>query len=1166
VHLRLIAPPFRASAPSESVFQIHLDRLGEPAWQTPAGSLWRTDGQVIGLPVGPWVVRRLEGRRSALEVFAVLGRAATAASLAMRPAMAWKKDQNSYWTATPAPDGLPLAQGPHITSPIERWLELAEGVAGLHSKGVVHGDITPWSVWVTPDRLVLTDAGAWAAGPSDQPERHADIQGLADLLGQLTANDAAHGMASIIDEVTSGRVKDVGTLVRLVRSAYSIDVSVDGTMRVIAIEHPTNARFGQGLKFRLVASASAPKAEGAFFWEGAHGAVYDCLKGIWEGAELGLHDAHVVTDSEGRNYLTARPDTLPVVEPHWFTSVTDVIKAEGCVSRYFVDIRDEGSPGKPLVMGNILHGLLEDLMSADGKTFDELWDERVRRAGFTLIASGLGDSEVDSLRHESEAHFRNLEGFAAGQDRADRYSWSGQSVEVSRYSNRFGIEGRIDLVTEDEKRGLNIIELKTGSTREEHTSQVRAYKLLWDAYAKRQHTKVSGYLLYSREGTVRNVDFDEPKSYQNMLRGRNQLVITHHALATDPSTDVLPYYNQVPALCRAPECRWRRKTCESQCSVLGLGQTQHLFGNEELSSRARGWWRHFHHLIQAEHWSENAGFGDSFRIAELDRRIANGRCVAGLSLAGPPEDGILRLAAARLPTLSAGAQVIAHRGDPSDSHLFRGTVISCDGKTLVLRVPSIRNGAGIPEKEWFIELVPSRMGFRAAQQNLYRTLSSGRRDLLELLCGLKVPMLKAEPRELKGLNPRQVEAVSAAMDSTDACLIEGPPGTGKTTVIARAVKELAGSKRILVCAQTNNALDTVLEKLVNEGVPFLRVGASHRCENLSRALERAGVPLNEAFSDDLARSTPSVDALTKILLNTSVIACTVYSVSSNDVLRSLERHCGAVPFDVVIVDEATQLTEPLAVGALVRAKRFVLVGDPKQLPPVVTGDFEQAEHDINPMGLNGLDQSLFERLLALGIPSVRLEEQYRMNSAVMSFSNRTFYGGELRAETATASSRLAIDLSQATDRVKDVLSPATPVVFIDVKSAELGRTNPIEASVIAELANALLAGGLTREEIGVISPFRAQVDLMRQLSADLVDCDTVERFQGGEREVILVSLVRTERTGAFITDERRLNVALTRARTKVVVVGNGDCLRVSPLLRDLIEQAETTTYRWDLNV
>jgi DNA replication ATP-dependent helicase Dna2 len=331
-------------------------------------------------------------------------------------------------------------------------------------------------------------------------------------------------------------------------------------------------------------------------------------------------------------------------------------------------------------------------------------------------------------------------------------------------------------------------------------------------------------------------------------------------------------------------------------------------------------------------------------------------------------------------------------------------------------------------------------------------------------------------------------------------------------------------------------------------------------------LVRAGIPLNEAFSDDLAQSVDSVDALTEILLNTAVIACTVYSVSSNDVLSSLERHCGAVPFDVVLVDEATQLTEPLAVGALVRAKRFVLVGDPKQLPPVVTGDFEQAEHEINPMGLNGLDQSLFERLLALGIPSVRLDEQYRMNNAVMSFSNRTFYGGELRAESATGSSELSIDLSQANERVREILSPTTPVVFVDVKSAELGRTNPIEAHVISELASALLAGGLSREEIGVISPFRAQVDLMRQVSQDSVDCDTVERFQGGEREVILVSLVRTERTGAFITDERRLNVALTRARTKVIVVGNGDCLRVSPLLRDLIEQAETTTHRWDLNV
>lgn len=1066
--------------------------------------------------------------------------------------MAWKRDLTGYWLATPAPAGVMLTHATDVSHPIQHWLGIAEGVAQMHARGLVHGDIDSDSVWINGDHSTLVDPCIWVANGDEVRERQDDVFALGLLLRTLT-HVQSENVRTILTEVENKRIDDVETLIRLVRSVHKVSERIDGTVRVVALETPTNPRYGDGIKFRIIHSNAAQHLEGGFFWSGAHGDVYDSVKGLWEGAEVAWHRAHIVTDSEGRRYLTATADTIPVLEPHWFTSVTDVIKAEGCVSRYFVDLRDNEPPGKPLVLGNMLHGLLEDLMSGDAADFDALWERRSRTLGYTAIAAKLGDPELASMREEAAAQFKNLQAFAAGKDRGDRYNWSGESVEVARYSTLYGIEGRIDLVTED-SRGLNVVELKTGSVREEHNDQVRAYKLLWEPYAAAQNSEVSGYLIYSREGNVRTVDFSDTRRSARLVRSRNHLVAAHHQLAQSTEVDALPYYDQFPEKCRSNDCRFRRRTCEAQCNVLGLGQRA---TESELAARARRWWRHFHHLIEAEHWSENAAYGDSFRVEELDIRIQRGRCIAGLTITSPAADGVLVFGGQRLPTLSTGSQVIAHQGDPCVGHMLRGYVVRTDTHRVALKVPSLRNSVTLPTDGWFLELVGSRMGYRASQQNLYQVISTNRTELLKTLCALATPTPPAERGEFEGLNPRQSMAVQTALRGDFACLIEGPPGTGKTTVIARVIKELDARKRVLVCAQTNTALDTVLERLLTEGVRFVRVGASHRCEALAATIDHAGLNVSEYFSDDLAAASQSVAALTERLLSASVIACTVYGVSSSDVIRALERLEGPTPFDVVIVDEATQLTEPATVGALVRAKRFVLVGDPKQLPPVTLSTPDESLGDPE-MGLGGLEQSLFERLLNLGMPSVQLHEQYRMNDAIMAFSNRAFYGGLLNA--AAIAGRSALRLSGETQTA--ALVAENPVVFIDVDGAEAGRTNTQEAQVIAALVQELLALGVPKEQIGVISPFRSQVELLRQVVHDTVDCDTVERYQGGEREVILLSMVRTESTGAFITDARRLNVAVTRARTKLIVVGHAHCLRVSPMLRELIDQPETTRLSW----
>jgi DNA replication ATP-dependent helicase Dna2 len=218
---------------------------------------------------------------------------------------------------------------------------------------------------------------------------------------------------------------------------------------------------------------------------------------------------------------------------------------------------------------------------------------------------------------------------------------------------------------------------------------------------------------------------------------------------------------------------------------------------------------------------------------------------------------------------------------------------------------------------------------------------------------------------------------------------------------------------------------------------------------------------------------------------------------------------------MTVVDEASQLTEPLTLGLVMRAPRFVLIGDDRQLPPVVRGAH--------------LAVSMFERLKEVTgreAPEnlTLLDRQYRMHPQIMDVSNRLFYSGALSSGV------------QEEDREPPY---GLPVAFVPVDQASEGRTNPAEAHVVHRIVKSLLKT-VPASDIGVISPFRAQVVLLRQLLDDAgVAADTVERFQGGEREVIVLSLVRSRSSG-FVFDDRRFNVAITRARRKLILVGHPD--------------------------
>jgi predicted DNA helicase len=285
------------------------------------------------------------------------------------------------------------------------------------------------------------------------------------------------------------------------------------------------------------------------------------------------------------------------------------------------------------------------------------------------------------------------------------------------------------------------------------------------------------------------------------------------------------------------------------------------------------------------------------------------------------------------------------------------------------------------------------------------------------------------------------------------------------------------------------------------------------------------------------------------VLNATPILCATTTGLDSEVIG--QRH-----FNLLVLDEACQTTEPGCWVPLLRADRVVLAGDHCQLPPTVVSP-EAARQ--------GFAVSLFERVVALYGDEVtrRLDVQYRMHEAIMAFSSRQFYGGTLRADPSVATHRLC-----GLPGVEGNALTEAPVQFIDTAGAGYdeerepdgeSRRNPQEAALVARKVRALLAAGVAAEAVAVIAPYAAQVRRLRELlPVPGLEIDSVDGFQGREKEAVVLSLVRSNAEGeiGFLADVRRTNVALTRARRKLLVVGDSATLSALPFYRELFEYFE----------
>ena len=636
-------------------------------------------------------------------------------------------------------------------------------------------------------------------------------------------------------------------------------------------------------------------------------------------------------------------------------------------------------------------------------------------------------------------------------------------------------------------------------------------------------------------------------------------------------------------------------------------------------------------LLQLEYYTEKEAFRKLTEQMGMQRKVKRGDAWFPLQVGKSFYNSLNQTAIEVFRTsdqdiehnFEFGRPVMFFRSEGSEKlkyFSFTGTVSYVDGDRMVITVP---DSAPLLELQQSTDPIGVQLSFDETSYKLmFEALDrvmKAKNNRLAYLRDLFYSHQKAgrfsfEPMKFPWLNPTQERAVNEVLWAKDVAIVHGPPGTGKTTTLVEAINEtLMRESQVLVCAQSNMAVDWISEKLVDRGVNVLRIGNPTRVNDKMlgftyerrfeshpdypqlwairkaiRELRKNRKKGSENYHQKMDR-LKSRAAEIEIRINSElfgearVIACTL--------VGSAHRLLEGMKFGTLFIDEAAQALEAACWIPMKRASRVILAGDHCQLPPTVKSIAALRA---------GLGKTLMERI-AENKPEVvtLLKIQYRMNDEIMRFSSDWFYGGKVESapqikyrsvldydhpitwiDTSNEENQITIE---GEDAPEDSASTSSSVSAANQNSdlnfkeqfvgESFGRINKAEAELtLLTLAEYFTKIGKQRVlsesiDVGIISPYRAQVQYLKKLIKKyeffkpyrrLISVNTVDGFQGQERDVILISLVRSNDEGqiGFLKDLRRMNVAMTRARMKLIILGNKDTMTKHPFYKKLWEYVE----------
>ncbi len=876
-----------------------------------------------------------------------------------------------------------------------------------------------------------------------------------------------------------------------------------------------------------------------------------------------------------------------VIEPDFLYDVTAVSECFASFGNhqgsYLMRKFLKKSVSQPLLVGNLVNFFLDQLVYHPELTFKELLN-RIFRFDPLSIAL-LDDQDVREMLTVLERHFLNIKNVVLHQFQKINIDDDTCQVEPSFYSVKYGIQGRLDLFAL-KNDNATIIELKSGSSyrpnqyglSNNHYHQTLLYDMLIESVYG-QSVKRNNFILYSKESSRPLRYAPSVKAEQReSIKERNRLYLHDRVLMR--SGDFIDYYSKffkknaskIKGFIKQDFQSFldkmeqldplERKYCnqilkfslnELFISKLGLEESgrnkglANLWGLDIDSKKEQ--FSIINHLTLMEDHSNSAEPHLVFEHSQHTNTLHNFR-IGDIGILYASDEGVV---------------------DVLRKQVFKITVVAISENKITVRLRSRQDNPEtfVRDAYWNIEHDVLENGFYEMTRSIYE-FSEAERSRRELLLGRRAPWDYTSEKAYCSpeLTEEQQRLFTEIINAKEYYLLWGPPGTGKTSVM---LKELAhhyltqSSERILLMAYTNRAVDEICAALtaIPDSPDFIKIGSKYSTSD----------QFHSYLLDNQIADIQDRKSLRTKLLNTQIYVGTVASMKGKVALFEM------IKFNVAIIDEASQILEPTLIGLLCRVDKFVLIGDHRQLPAIVLQKHEDTaieDDDLKAIGIHQLATSMFERLFnqahakgwnhAFG----QLTQQGRMHIEIMDFVNSYFYDRSL----------IPLPLiSRLTDSSFFQSEKKTNRFEYYPTNTDLGsdnlKINQHEATVVTQICLAIKDRyrqddkELTVHSMGIITPFRAQIAAIRKeiASADnellqFLTIDTVERYQGGARDIIILSccmnygfqlssLVSYSEDGI----DRKLNVSITRAREKFILVGNRLLLEKNENYRNLIRQA-----------
>lgn len=947
---------------------------------------------------------------------------------------------------------------------------------------------------------------------------------------------------------------------------------------------------------------------------------------LYEGAQLNLLSVKAIK-AEGAYPYVLKPEVLVLDPDFLIdiTALCACIKPYG-YSAYTHLLNKFAPPARSaaIQLGNAANQFLDDcvnerfIQNADGTTEAELYLRSMQNSfRFSPLAwSTLPDIDRDFF-NRCEMQFHHIR-----QTVRNSFSAAGIDIrqtevelEPSFLCEALGLQGRMDLLTRNADK---LVELKSGkadeypyhSPKEEHSLQMALYKEILYYNLDRRREQVQSYLFYSRYPGLYAVDV--PRSHiRRAMALRNAILHIEHRLRRGESRTLIEELTEerlnVDGRADRLYSRYLRpRMMEILAPLHGMRGVEADYFHRFLTFTAR---EQFRAKVGDDRADSPGGFAETW-CCDTQTKQQNGNILTGLKLHPvlDEEGAVVRLDLQLpeygedfLPNFRQGDMVMLYernheRDNVTNKQFFRCTIEEIHPERMLLKLSYKQRNAEVFRPDSLYAVEPGYMDatFNQAYSGLFSLLTAPR-ERKELLLGIRPPATDPSVRLHRHyLNEEIDRIVLKAKQARDYFLLVGPPGTGKTSVALKSMVEEFLSdhpqKTLLLMAYTNRAVDEICHTLsaINPAPEYIRIGQELNC-----APDFRPRLMKHVIGDATSRKE-----IYEKLAPVRVFASTISSLCSQTELFSLK------VIDVAIIDEASQVLEPQLLPLLCATTpvnrgdynlnrlaigKFILIGDHKQLPAVVSQPREMSrvtEDSLQAIGLTDCRNSLFERLHRLnslqgteGIVEM-LHRQGRMHPSICEFVNRNYYNGGLDAVPLPHQQEpLAFGIRPDDDRWTAFVA-GTRMAFISVQADEAEyyiKSNKREAETVAHLVHTLCQlhsrSGIPFspcKQIGIIVPFRAQIAMIRKALAERhipdtadITIDTVERYQGSQRDIIIFSTTVSRPyqlpilSEPVMTDgrelDRKLNVALTRARKQFFMTGNETLLRKCTAYREFLD-------------